>query len=133
MRVSEVASLLRKQVDLIQARFLIDRRKTHLIHFHKFLPDTIEAMQQYLALSKREPEETLLGIGVAAIRWRIAKLGQLIGINLSPHDLRHYFATYAEGDLLEIARAGGWTNVNMIMRYRFNLENANQNITMPTE
>jgi integrase len=134
MRVSEVESLKRSEVDLEGVRFKIDRRKTSLKHFHGFLPDTLDAIQQYLRLCPRGPEESLLGIKIATIRWRIKRLGLLVGItNLSPHDLRHYFGTYAEGDLIDVAKAGGWTTLNMLLRYRFDLENANQNITMPSE
>ena len=134
MRVSEVETLHRQEIDLENTRFKIDRRKTNLQHYHALFPDTLEAMQWYLKLSPREPHESLLGIKISTIRWRIQKLGVLLDIqNLSPHDLRHYFGTYAEGDLLEVAKAGGWTTLNMLLRYRFDLENANENITMPTK
>lgn len=134
MRVSEVENLYRCEIDLEQTRFKIDRRKTNLEHHHVLLPDTLEAMQAYLKLCPREPDESLLALKISSIRWRIRKLGQLIGIpDLSPHDLRHYFGTYAKGDLLDVAKAGGWTTLNMLLRYRFNLENANQNVTMPSE
>lgn len=134
MRVSEVAALQWNEIDMESTRFKIDRRKTNLKHFHGLLPDTLEALQWYLRLSPKQSGESLLEIKISTIRWRIKKLGQRIGIpDLSPHDLRHYFGTYAEGDLLEVAKAGGWTTLNMLLRYRFDLENANQNITMPTE
>ncbi len=132
MRVSEVASLQRSQVDLDELRFLIDRRKTDTQHYHKFVPDALEALNMFLDLYERAPDETLIGIGIASIRAHIVTAGKLIGLNLSPHDLRHYYATYARGNLLDIAKAGGWTNINMILRYRLASENANENVTMPT-
>ena len=61
-------------------------------------------------------------------------LGKRIGLpTLSPHDLRHYWATTAarnKPDLKSLQQAGGWSSPAMPMRYIASSQIANAGVKL---
>jgi integrase len=74
------------------------------------------------------------GMSVQAIRERVQRLGQAVGVpNLSPHDLRHTWATRAQrgGTAAFVLRdAGGWSSLAMPNRYAHAAAIANDEVTL---
>ncbi len=69
------------------------------------------------------------GISERAISWRVRELGEQVGVTgLSPHDCRHYWATYwaDKVDVLRLQEAGGWSSLTMPRRYVEDAEIANE-------
>ena len=61
------------------------------------------------------------------------KLGAAIGLDISAHDCRHYYATAAHRggtDMLDIMRAGGWSSPAMVTRYVDNMSIGNINVRL---
>lgn len=72
------------------------------------------------------------GLDDASINARIHLLGRLIGIkNLSPHDLRHSWATeHAQRgvNVKDLQQAGGWSSLYMPLHYVQDSEIANEGL-----
>ena len=133
LRCGEVA-LLRWQ-DLTDTLLTVIRPKVKKQQRHRLIGDTRPALAAYQALLPAPDDRTrpllvavdkhgtLRGYGLSerAIHQRIAQLGVLIGIpNLSPHDLRHSWATRLAQQQVPIQTlrdAGGWSNFTTPARY----------------
>jgi integrase len=74
------------------------------------------------------------GMSVQAIRERVRRLGQAVGVpNLSPHDLRHTWATRAQRggtSAFALRDAGGWSSLAMPNRYAHAAAIANDEVTL---
>jgi integrase len=77
------------------------------------------------------------GWSVRAINARITDLGAAVGIDgLSPHDLRHYWATQAARNNTPMDRlqdAGGWSSLAMPARYIESAKIANEGVNLGEE
>ncbi len=74
------------------------------------------------------------GLTTRAINKIVARLGEMVDIKgLSPHDLRHYWATNAirKGtDVKALQQAGGWNSPYMPLRYAEESEIANEGVKL---
>jgi integrase/recombinase XerD len=70
-----------------------------------FLPQKVaDRLQKYISDNGINPEDKIFPITYTAARIVVKKAGDLVGIQLKPHDLRRHAATYASrsGTPLEI-------------------------------
>lgn len=69
-----------------------------------------------------------------AITERVRVLGHAVGVDgLSPHDLRHHWATVAMRngtDVKSLQDAGGWSSPAMALRYAESAAIANQGVKL---
>jgi len=133
LRCGEVA-LLRWQ-DVVGSMLQVTRPKVQQQQRHHLIGDSLPALEAYQALMPA-PDDLALpllaavdkhgtlrgyGMGERAIHQRIARLGTLVGLpNLSPHDLRHSWATRLAQQQVPIQNlrdAGGWSNFATPARY----------------
>lgn len=132
LRVGEVALLRAENFDLGTTLFYFERPKVDAEQVHKLSADTLHALQAYIHAgdapkagpllrgSRKSGALTHAGISDRAIQARVRFLGEQIGLfDLSPHDCRHYWATYWEKkvDILQLQEAGGWSSLEMPRRY----------------
>jgi len=117
LRVSEAADLQ------------VDGRKTDKTTTFELHSDKLAAMRAYFETG--EPSSQMLmgsrkdgrlegGMSVRAIRARVRKMGETLGIdNLSPHDLRHTRATRlaSSKNVRELMDWFGWNSPAMAARY----------------
>ncbi len=132
-RVGEVVSLCVNDVDLESNTIKVYRSKVGLIQTHQLTNGLLAAMRAYLATDAGSGDDPLLrassksgklthaGMTRFGIQKRIQQLGLEIGVdNLSPHDLRHAWATKAVRNGTPIDRlmdAGGWATPAMPLAY----------------
>ena len=130
LRVGELASLQRSDFYLAAGSLIFDRSETGYRETHKLSDETIEAARKYFGTDAPglgniwRPSLSGEGMSTKAISERIRALGKKIAIdNLSPHDLRHTWATNAAKNmpLDQLIYAGGWTSVSSALPY---IENA---------
>ena len=73
-------------------------------------------------------------MGIRSIQSRVRLLGEDIGLKqLSPHDLRHYWASAAIAggtDILALQEAGGWASLAMPRRYVERARIANERVKL---
>lgn len=126
LRVSELALLQRSDFYLTAGSLIFDRAETGYRETHKLSDETVEAARKYFAadvVGFGNIWRTSLsdqGMWTRAIIKRIRALGKKIAIdNLSPHDLRHTWATNAAKimPLDQLIYAGGWTSVSSALPY----------------
>jgi len=143
LRCSEVAGLKVGDFDLEAGQMTFYRPKTNDTTTHNLSDDTLRAVWDYAEYGdmpigsnefllrssrKNKSGEILTGPGMSArgISKRVQRLGwELLGIdNLSPHDCRHYWATYWAKHINELPRgvftlkeAGGWKSLSMVDTY----------------
>jgi integrase len=131
LRVGEVATLQVENFDLQGGIFTFYRPKVDVIQTHKLTTDTLRAALAYFQHDALPVGQMLRGsrkggelegcMSIRAIRERVRGLGAAIGVsNLSPHDLRHYWATAAarnKTDPFALQEAGGWSSLAMPRRY----------------
>ncbi|PIE28341.1 hypothetical protein CSA57_14385 [candidate division KSB3 bacterium] len=143
LRASEVAGL--KCDDFADGRVTVYRKKTDTTDTLQLSPDIIAAMQAYQPYirgedtplfrgSRKNKQLTNGNMSQRAISNRIRLLGQdLLGVwELSPHDLRHTWATHAakHNDPFALRDAGGWTNMQTPSRYVERRKVANEGIEL---
>jgi integrase len=146
LRCGEVADLETKNLDTTTGTLVFYRRKVHKTQTHNLTSDTFEAAEVYLKMAM--PGEKLFrgnahkthektsedGLTTRAINKIIAKLGNLVGKQgLSPHDLRHYWATAATRkgtDIKSLQQAGGWNSPYMPLRYAEESAIANEGVKL---
>jgi integrase len=139
LRCSEIAALAGTGIQLATGTFRFYRRKRHKWQTHRMTPSTLAAAQFYLQVFPVAQymhlflgEEPGTGLATRTINWRVGEIGHLAGIKgLSPHDVRHYWATYSKGDVGALQQAGGWTNPTMALKYRVENAIANEGLTVP--
>lgn len=144
LRVGELAGLEVGSVNPRRGTLTFYREKVHTTQTHRLSADALEAARAYLASDapasgqllrgSRKNGELWQGMSVRAIRERVALLGQRIGVDdLSPHDLRHTWATRAargKSDPFALRDAGGWSSLAMPSRYVQSSEVSNTRIAL---
>lgn len=132
LRVGEVAALQVDNFDLELGIFTFERPKVDGLQTHKLTAATLKALEAWIRAgdcpvsgrllreSLKDGSLTEAGVSERAIQTRIKVLGERIGItSLSPHDCRHYWATYWANkvNVLRLQEAGGWSSLAMPRRY----------------
>lgn len=131
LRCGEIAGLQVTAFDQKAGTFTFWREKVSKEQTHRMTPDTLRAAAAYLAIDAPALGPVLLGsrksgkleggMSQRAINSRVEFLGKLIGVDgLSPHDCRHYWATWAARsgtDPFALQEAGGWNSLAMPRRY----------------
>ncbi|PDV98963.1 tyrosine-type recombinase/integrase [Candidatus Chloroploca asiatica] len=134
LRVSEVADLQVRDLDLERGLLRFYRRKVDATQTHRLTGDTLRAVRRYAAAGDLRTEGQVLRattgpravnlggpISIQGLRDRVRLLGQRVGVaGLSPHDCRHDWATRAARagtDPLALQEAGGWSSLAMPRRY----------------
>lgn len=144
LRVGELAGLEVGTIDLARGTLTFYREKVHTRQTHQLSRDALEAARAYLAADAPPAGPLLRGsrkngelwgtMSVRAIRERVSILGERIGVmGLSPHDLRHTWATRAargKSDPFALRDAGGWSSLAMPSRYVESNEVANERIEL---
>lgn len=148
LRVGEVVLLHAEDFDLEAGAFSFERPKVNSAQLHRLSADTLQALCAYInagdapikgALlrgSRKNGALTHAGISDRAIQARVRFLGEQIGLfDLSPHDCRHYWATYwaKKVDVLRLQEAGGWSSLEMPRRYIEKSKIANIGMTSTEE
>lgn len=143
LRASEVASL--RVEDLADTGYaVVYRQKTDTTDRLQLSADIMQALRDYrpylrrsgilLRGSRKNSKLTDEVMSVRAIGSRIKAMGRdILGIwELSPHDLRHTWATQAakNSNPFALRDAGGWTNMQTPSRYVERAEVANEGIEL---
>jgi integrase len=145
LRCGEIADLEMRSLDTVTGTLVFYRRKVDKTQVHKLKGDTLDAAKIYL--NSVQPGQMLFigriykdhkkaeqGLGTRAINKIIGRLGLLVGVvGLSPHDLRHYWATRSirKGtDIKALQQAGGWNSPYMPLRYAEETEIANEGVRL---
>ncbi len=156
LRCGEVAQLKANCLDLNRGTMTFYRHKVNKTQTHYLTDDTARAARQYferfhptlsllegdLRVEKELPDGRIRpgkrhedGLDDTSINRRIRLLGKLIGIpNLSPHDLRHSWATEhaRKGvNIKALQQAGGWSSPAMPLHYVQESEIANEGLVEP--
>ena len=135
LRVGEVAALTRGSFDLKARTMTFYREKIDITQTHQLTDDTYRAAVAYL--TKDAPQAGILwrrarkmkdelgkqlreaGATRSILEW-VKEIGLKEGLDLSPHDNRHYGATYEARHGTPVDRLmdwGGWASPAMPMRY----------------
>jgi len=118
LRCGEVAALDVASIDLVAGTLTFYREKVHKTQTHRLSSDTLRAAMKYLAQPR---SGSLLGMSTREINRTVGELGACLGIErLSPHDMRHFWATAAvrgKTDIKSLQDAGGWSSPAMPLRY----------------
>jgi integrase len=136
LRVGEVAILTAKSFDLKSGSMMFYRPKVNKVQTHELTASTRRAAIAYItqdapaegSLWRKSHKGTAELSGQLsadsaerALNKRVELLGRRAGIEgLSPHDCRHYWATYEANHGTPVNRlmdAGGWNSLAMPMRY----------------
>lgn len=160
LRCEEVASLNMDAISLEAGALVFYRHKVDIIQTHDLTGDTLQAARRYLATlpaTRREDQTAPLFQGIihnrevkaakSARRQRdqrlaertIAHMVERYGAalelpGLSPHDCRHYWATYAikaGTDIKALQDAGGWASPAMPLKYAASSRVANAGVKLP--
>ena len=146
LRVSEVADLQVTDVDLAAGTLRFYRRKVDQWQTHAMTDVSRKALTAWMATdapaigsllrgSFKDGSLTDAGMSTSAIYARVAELARRAGIDarVSPHDLRHDWATSAAAggsDVFALRDAGGWASLNMPSRYVAAAKVANERVTL---
>jgi len=142
LRVGELAILKVKDFDLQARQLKVYRPKVDKTQTHDMPDDVYAAALAYIQngdaplmedarmlrgsrKGKHGDKLTAPGMSERAIQARVLLLGQAAGLEgLSPHDCRHYWATYWANrvsklpkGVLSLQEAGGWNSLAMPRRY----------------
>lgn len=142
LRVGELVGLRVGDVDLERGTLSFYREKVHTTQTHRLREGTLAAARAYLAQDALNEGQLLRGsrkngalqggMTARATHARLAHLGGRIGVpDLSPHDLRHTWATRAargRSDPFALRDAGGWSSLDMPARYVESSHVANERI-----
>jgi integrase len=147
LRVGELSVLTVGALDLDAGLLTFYREKVDLTQTHVLSPATLRAALAYFTndlaseavdtplLRGSRKDGTLHGaMGIRSIQSRVRLLGEDIGLKqLSPHDLRHYWASAAIAggtDILALQEAGGWASLTMPRRYVERARIANERVKL---
>ncbi len=151
LRVGELAGLTVQNFNLSEKTLTFYRQKVNKYQTMTLRGGTLAAVQAWfdsgdapatgnLWRSSRKSKTGELGASgwsVRAINARIGDLGAAIGVDgLSPHDLRHYWATLAARNNTPMDRlqdAGGWCSLAMPARYIESAKIANSGVNLGIE
>lgn len=149
LRVGELAGLEVTAVNLEAGTLTFYRPKVDKVQTHSLTRDARRALRAYIEAGDIPAIGPLLRASVSAARLtaagmtargiadRVRTLGAALGIDgLSPHDLRHYWATQAARNGTPIDRlqdAGGWTSPAMPLRYVEAARIANEGVRLEEE
>lgn len=130
LRVGEVSRLEVADFDLMAGELRFYRPKVDKVQVHKLTADTLRAAVAYFQQDAPSNGRVLRGstkggeltgaMSLQAIKQRVAYLGRQVGVDgLSPHDCRHYWATYWADKVspFRLQEAGGWASLDMPRRY----------------
>ena len=137
LRVGEVVLLNVGDFDLKAGMLKFYRPKVDKAQTHKLTGDTLRALWAWLDSgdcaplgpilrgSRKGGKLTAAGMTAVGIGKRVQQLGEQIGLaKLSPHDCRHYWATYwakradrLPKGLFTLQESGGWRSLAMPRRY----------------
>lgn len=131
LRVGELVTLRTDDIDLRTGQMRFYRSKVDLFQIHELSDDALSAADAYLpALASDAP---LFPVDRTVRTW-VRDAGAALGIaGLSPHDLRHYWATAAIAggtDLKSLQDAGGWASPAMPLRYAASAAVANDGVRL---
>ena len=145
LRCGEAVALKVEHIDQAQGLLTFYREKVHLTQIHNLNERLNASLAAYLALPGAPTVGQLLRATTKdgklsrplknhGLAKRIQTMGEGIGIpNLSPHDLRHYWATQAARNKTPIDRlqnAGGWKSPAMPLRYIEKTKIANEGVIL---
>jgi integrase/recombinase XerD len=94
MRIGEVLSLRCRDIEDRRA-FLISPKsgkESELVYIPKKISDRLKA---YIMKKGIKPDERVFPITYSAARVIVRKAGSIVGVKVTPHDLRRHAATYA--------------------------------------
>ena len=143
LRVGELVLLQVPDFDMKAGTFAFYRPKVDQVQTHKMTPRTKHAIATWLASgnaptfpddagrvpllrgSRKGGTLTADGATERGVSKRVQLLGKRVGVEgLSPHDCRHYWATYhgkrcakGKATLFQLQEAGGWASLIMPRRY----------------
>jgi integrase/recombinase XerD len=94
MRIGEVLKL--RPSDIEGGRILIQAPKSGRQTEVAFIPHKVaHRLDEYIRQWGIKPNERIFAISYPAARMVVKKAGEIVGIQLKPHDLRRHAATYA--------------------------------------
>lgn len=147
LRCGELRDLEVANLDLAAGLLVFYREKVDKEQKHQLRGSTLAAMMNYLpdiaghrylfpGQQKKETGEER-PLDERSINDRVRVLGTRIGLpTLSPHDLRHYWATDLANngtDIKSLQEAGGWSSPAMPLHYISGAEIANQGVKRTPE
>jgi len=143
-RVGEVVRLRISDFNLAAGELKFYRHKVNKTQTHRMTPATLAAARTYLEKTKstnwafpgneklNKDDEVGEVLGVRYINRLVGRLGKALDIaDLSPHDLRHYWATRAtklKTHVRDLQQAGGWNSPYMPLRYAADNAIANEGV-----
>lgn len=144
LRIGEAALLQVEHCNLAVGTLTFYRPKVDDTQTHELTADTLRAALVYLQqdgpaagslwLGSRKSGQLSGTMGLRRLAERVTVLGEVAGISgLSPHDLRHYWATAAvKGgtDAFALRDAGGWKSLAMPSRYVEKSKIANKRVKL---
>jgi integrase len=136
LRVGELVALQVKDVQLSRGLLRFYREKVDREQTHRLSADCLQALRAYLPDVAGErylfPGYKGRHISTRLVEYLLKDLGDQLGIDhLSPHDCRHYWATYHashQRNLAQLQQAGGWNSPAMVLRYYVASEIANEGL-----
>ena len=94
MRIGEVLKL--RMMDVEDCKLFLVSPKSGRQNEVVFIPKKVAGrLREYIRSKNMGPDERIFPIGYTGTRQIVKKAGRLIGIEISPHDLRRHAATYA--------------------------------------
>lgn len=151
LRVGELAGLTVDNFNLSEKTLTFYRQKVNKYQTMTLRGGTLAAVQAWFdsgdtpangnlwrsSRKSKTGELDVPGWSVRAINARVSDLGTAIGVDgLSPHDLRHYWATVAARNNTPMDRlqdAGGWSSLAMPARYIESAKIANTGVDLGIE
>ena len=134
---TDLLTVARPKVKIVQRHRLLGDVGTVLARYQASVPVPTEPTQPLIASFDQNGLFTRFGLAERAISKRIQQLGMLIGIaNLSPHDLRHSWATrlaQLQVPIQALRDAGGWSNFATPGRYVAQQAIANDRIPLAND
>ncbi|WP_376795652.1 tyrosine-type recombinase/integrase [Thermogemmatispora sp.] len=136
LRVGELVALQVKDIQLSRGLLHFYREKVDKEQTHRLSVDCLQALRAYLPDVAGErylfPGYKGRHISTRLVEYLLEDLGNQLGIDrLSPHDCRHYWATYharRQRNLAQLQQAGGWNSPVMVLRYYVASEIANEGL-----
>jgi len=94
MRIGEVLKL--RAMDVDNCKLFLQNPKSGRENEVVFIPKKIaDRLRNYIQSKNIQPHQKVFPIGYSAARQVVKKAGRLVGMEISPHDLRRHAATFA--------------------------------------